>query len=120
MFLYILADLISFLEIQRLRLAGSSSTVFCSEFNFFNVFSSARGSLCGEMEKLYDPGNPRKSRTGFHSVDFGFHGLDLRIPCQWNLDSEFQSLVEFHITDSFKPSIPDSPTTKISRNPDSL
>ena len=28
MFLYILADLISFLEIQRLRLAGSSSTVF--------------------------------------------------------------------------------------------
>ena len=27
-FLYILADLISFLEIQRLQLAGSSSTVF--------------------------------------------------------------------------------------------
>ena len=26
--LYILADLISFLEIQRLQLAGSSSTVF--------------------------------------------------------------------------------------------
>ena len=28
LFLYILADLISFLEIQRLQLAGSSSTVF--------------------------------------------------------------------------------------------
>ena len=28
--LYILADLISFLEIQRLQLAGSSSTVFAA------------------------------------------------------------------------------------------
>ena len=30
--LYILADLISFLEIQRLQLAGSSSTVFAAKF----------------------------------------------------------------------------------------
>ena len=30
LFLYILADLISFLEIQRLQLAGSSSTVFAA------------------------------------------------------------------------------------------
>jgi len=53
--LYILADLISFLEIQRLQLAGSSSTVFAAnlilndddeftltanEAGYFNLFLS--------------------------------------------------------------------------------
>ena len=34
--LYILADLISFLEIQRLQLAGSSSTVFAANLILYN------------------------------------------------------------------------------------
>jgi len=40
--LYILADLISFLEIQRLQLAGSSSTVFAANLNFSLHFSRER------------------------------------------------------------------------------
>ena len=42
LFLYILADLISFLEIQRLQLAGSSSTVFAVNLilTFLNFSSS--------------------------------------------------------------------------------
>ena len=35
--LYILADLISFLEIQRLQLAGSSSTVFAANLILYYV-----------------------------------------------------------------------------------
>lgn len=58
------------------------------------------------MEKLQDPGNLRQSWTGFHTVDFGFHGLDLRIPCQWNLDHWWNSTLQI------PSSIPDSPTNK--------
>ena len=37
LFLYILADLISFLEIQRLQPAGSSSTVFAVNLTLLHV-----------------------------------------------------------------------------------
>ena len=57
----------------------------------------------------------RESRTvlysGFHTVDSGFQVLDSSI-CQWNLDSEFQLLVQFQIPWAVfrfpKPRIPDS------------
>ena len=42
MVLYILADLISFLEIQRLQLAGSSSTVFAANL------------ICNKQRFVYD------------------------------------------------------------------
>ena len=42
----------------------------------------------------------RESKTGldsgFQAVDSGFQVLDSSL-CQWNLDSEFQSLVGFQI-----------------------
>ena len=54
LFLYILADLISFLEIQRLQLAGSSSTVFAVNLilTFLNFSSSGliRGGGGGGRE----------------------------------------------------------------------
>ena len=49
MFLYILADLISFLEIQRLQLAGSSSTVFAVNLILYTnhcILSSQASNLC--------------------------------------------------------------------------
>ena len=47
LFLYILADLISFLEIQRLQLAGSSSTVFAANSipNWLSFTGQGRGLL---------------------------------------------------------------------------
>ena len=44
---YILADLISFLEIQRLQLAGSSSTVFAANSipNWLSCTGQGRGPL---------------------------------------------------------------------------
>ena len=66
-----------------------------------------------------------KSKTvldsGFHPMDSGFQVLDFG-PCQWNLDSGFQSLVGFRIPWAVfqipEPRIPDS-TSKIARIQDS-
>ena len=74
LFLYILADLISFLEIQRLQLAGSSSTVFAVNLilTFLNFSSSGlirggggEGGKAGEGGSI--PGLEQRSWSGKES-----------------------------------------------------
>ena len=52
MFLYILADLISFLEIQRLQLAGSSSTVFAVYLDLIRQKLSHRYQIRAQTKEI--------------------------------------------------------------------
>ena len=69
--------------------------------------------LANSVSKVLSP-NVRESKT---VLDSGFQVLDSSL-CQWNLDSGFQSLMEFGIPWAVfqiqKPKIPDF-TYKISR-----
>ena len=51
--LYILADLISFLEIQRLKLAGSSSTVFAANLILYTTLACEQAHLWELAKNLW-------------------------------------------------------------------
>ena len=69
MFLYILADLISFLEIQRLQLAGSSSTVFAVNLIlYYGLLLHVSVRMVRVREKVF--GNNKGSRFNASFVDW--------------------------------------------------
>ena len=66
MFLYILADLISFLEIQRLQLAGSSSTVLAVNLILYYLSLTWKGGgRMGVGGRLFEAGRERRPSRSF-------------------------------------------------------
>ena len=100
---------------------GSSRRIFIRRFQ--GTFYLYTGFFLGDLSP-----DVRESKTflnsGFHVTDSGFRipGTGIRILCQWNLDSGFQSLVGFQIPRAVfripKPRTPDS-TANFSMIPNS-